>query len=40
MSLKRVHDKQIKEFKFSTENLKKAENILKRYPKKKIRKVL
>ncbi len=34
MSLKRVHDKQIKEFKFSTENLKKAENILKRYPEK------
>ena len=34
MSLKRVHDKQIKEFKFSAENLNKAENILKRYPKK------
>ena len=34
MSLKKVHDDQPKEFEFSTENLKKVENILKRYPKK------
>ena len=34
MSLKKVHDIQPKEFKFSNENLKKAEEILKRYPKK------
>ena len=33
MSLKKVHDIQPKEFKFSNENLKKAEEILKRYPK-------
>ena len=32
MSLKKVHDDQPKEFKFSTENLKKMEEILKRYP--------
>ena len=29
MSLKKVHDNQPKEFKFSNENLKKAEEILK-----------
>ena len=34
MSLKKVHDEQPKDFKFSDENLKKAEEILKRYPKK------
>ena len=34
MSLKRVHDNQPKEFIFSEENLKKAESILKKYPKK------
>ena len=34
MSLKKVHDDQPKEFKFSEENLKKAEEILKRYPEK------
>tara|TARA_B100001057_G_C22842527_1_gene947652 strand:+ start:505 stop:1110 length:606 start_codon:yes stop_codon:yes gene_type:complete len=34
MSLKKVHDDQPKDFKFSDENLKKAEEILKRYPKK------
>ena len=33
MSLKKVHDIQPKEFKFTNENLKKAEEILKRYPK-------
>ena len=33
MSLKKVHDDQPKDFKFSNENLKKAEEILKRYPK-------
>ena len=32
MSLKQVHSEQPKEFKFSIENLKKAEEILKRYP--------
>ena len=32
MSLKKVHDEQPKEFKFSNENLKKAEEILKKYP--------
>ena len=36
MSLKKVHDQQPKEFKFSNENLKKAEEILKKYPEKKI----
>ena len=35
MSLKKVHDVQPKEFKFSNENLKKAEEILKRYYEKK-----
>ena len=34
MSIKKVHDVQPKEFKFSNENLKKAEEILNRYPKK------
>ena len=34
MSLKKVHDEQPKEFKFSNENLKRAEEILKRYPEK------
>ena len=34
MSLKKVHDDQPKEFKFSNENLKKADEILNRYPKK------
>ena len=34
MSLKKVHDVQPKEFKFSAENLKKADDILKRYPEK------
>ena len=34
MSLKQVHSEQPKEFKFSNENLKKAEEILKRYPEK------
>ena len=34
MSLKKVHSDQPNEFKFSNENLKKIEDILKRYPKK------
>ena len=34
MSIKKVHDNQPKEFKFSEENLKKVEQILKRYPEK------
>ena len=34
MSLKKVHDDQPKEFKFSTENIKKVEEILKKYPNK------
>ena len=34
MSLKKVHDDQPKEFKFSPKNLKKADEILKRYPEK------
>ena len=34
MSLKKVHDDQPKDFKFSSENLKKAEEILKKYPDK------
>jgi len=34
MSLKKVHDDQPKEFKFSTENIKKVEEVLKRYPDK------
>ena len=38
MSLKKVHNDQPKEFKFSDINLKKAEEILKRYPE-KIKKV-
>ena len=38
MSLKKIHDDQPKDFKFSEENLKKAEEILKKYPK-KIKKV-
>ena len=35
MTLKKIHDDQPKEFKFSSENFKKAEEILKRYPEKK-----
>ena len=35
MSVKKVYDNQPKEFKFSDKNLKKVEEILKRYPKKK-----
>ena len=34
MSIKKVHDNQPKEFKFSNENLKKVKEILKRYPEK------
>ena len=34
MSVKKVYDNQPKEFKFSDENLKEAEKILKKYPKK------
>ena len=34
MSLKKVHDNQPKEFKFNSENLKKVEEIFKRYPEK------
>jgi NADH-quinone oxidoreductase E subunit len=34
MSLKKIHGDQPKDFKFSDESLKKAEKILKRYPKK------
>jgi NADH-quinone oxidoreductase E subunit len=34
MSLKKIHDVQPKEFKFSDENLKQAELILKKYPEK------
>ena len=34
MSLKKVHDNQPKDFKFNDENLKKALEILKRYPEK------
>ena len=34
MSVKKVHDQQPKEFKFSEENLKKVEQILKKYPEK------
>ena len=34
MSVKKVYDKQPKEFKFSQENLKKVEQILKKYPEK------
>ena len=32
MSVKKVHDDQPKDFKFSSENLKKAEEILSKYP--------
>ena len=38
MSVKKVHDNQPKEFKFSQDNLKKVDEILKKYPK-KIKKV-
>ena len=34
MSVKKVYGEQPKEFKFSNENLKKVEEILKRYPDK------
>ena len=34
MSIKKVHDDQPNNFKFSIENLKKAEEILKKYPTK------
>tara|TARA_B100001063_G_C16643232_1_gene491949 strand:- start:355 stop:960 length:606 start_codon:yes stop_codon:yes gene_type:complete len=34
MSVKKVHDKQPEDFKFSVENLKKVEQILKKYPEK------
>ena len=34
MSVKKVHDKQPEDFKFSEENLKKVEQILKKYPDK------
>ena len=34
MSLKKIHDEQPKDFKFSDENLKQAELILKKYPEK------
>ena len=34
MSVKKVHDKQPEDFKFSEENLKKVEQILKKYPEK------
>ena len=34
MSVKKVHDNQPNEFKFSEENLKKVEKILKKYPEK------
>ena len=34
MSLKKIHDEQPKDFKFSDESLKKAEEVLKRYPEK------
>ena len=34
MSVKKVHDNQPKEFKFSQDNLKKVDEILKKYPKK------
>ena len=37
MSVKRVHDDQPKDFKFSDENLKKAHEILNKYPKKNIK---
>jgi len=34
MSIKKIHNDQPNQFKFSNENLEKAENILKRYPEK------
>ena len=34
MSLKKVHEDQPKDFKFNSENLKKVEEIFKRYPEK------
>jgi NADH-quinone oxidoreductase subunit E len=34
MSIKKIHDNQPNEFKFSDENLKKIEQILKKYPEK------
>ena len=34
MSVKKIHDDQPKEFKFSNENLKKVEQIIKKYPEK------
>ena len=34
MSIKKIHDDQPKDFKFSIENLKQAELILKKYPEK------
>ena len=34
MSVKKIHDNQPKDFKFSDKNLKKVEEILKRYPEK------
>ena len=34
MSVKKVHDNQPKEFRFSKENLKKVDEILKKYPEK------
>ena len=34
MSVKKVHDNQPKNFIFSDENLKKADEIIKRYPEK------
>ena len=37
MSLKKVHDEQPKDFQFSKENLEKAEQVLKIYPKKNIK---
>ena len=37
MSVKRVHDDQPKDFRFSDENLKKAHEILNKYPKKNIK---
>ena len=39
MSLKKVHDKQPDKFEFTTENMKLANSILKKYPadKKKVR---
>ena len=34
MSIKKIHDDQPKDFKFSEDNLKKAEEILNKYPDK------